>query len=243
MKIEQQNKIENLRRAMRPDVRGKYIHGRAVRINALVACFFLLTAFCARGWAQPLETARQLNPHLSEIWENGIGSGFKKDTFQTGFFLGIGFGSKVLGSSVVHDLSLASVNVGWIFADNLAQNKWYRGNWELTGELFSGAQFHPEIRYIVGITPLLRYNFVTGGRWVPFVNLGSGVSLTDIGRPDLGGTFQFVSQGGGGLHYFFRRDAALTVEHRWVHVSNAGIKEPNFGANTQMFMAGIAWFF
>jgi hypothetical protein len=42
----------------------------------------------------------------------------------------------------------------------------------LVGELFSGLQFHPNDRYFVGLTPLLRYNFATGSRWAPLIDLG-----------------------------------------------------------------------
>ena len=44
------------------------------------------------------------------------------------------------------------------------------------------------------MTPIVRYNFSTGTRFVPFVDGGSGISLTDIKEPDLSTVFQFHSQ-------------------------------------------------
>ena len=174
---------------------------------------------------------------------DGIGSGFCKDTFQAGGTFGAGFGTRVFGSKQTHDLALASVNYGWVFTDLMAPDKWYRGNLELVAELFAGAQFHPNNRYLVGLTPLIRYNFATGSRWVPFFNAGAGLSATNIDGVDLTGTFQFNLQGGAGTHYFLNDRTAITVQYRWLHFSNAHIQDPNYGVNTQMFLAGVTWFF
>jgi opacity protein-like surface antigen len=174
---------------------------------------------------------------------NGIGSGFRKGLYQVGGTVGAGFGTKVLGTTQKHDLASASVNLGWVFTDVIAPDKWYRGNFELLLELFGGGQFNPYGRYFVGLTLLIRHNFATCSRWMPFVDAGAGVSATNIEGPDLSGTFQFNLQGGVGTHYFLSDRTALTVQYRWLHFSNAGIRDPNHGTNTQMFHVGVSWFF
>jgi len=182
-------------------------------------------------------------PQPAGIWQDGIGSGFRKGTIQAGFLVGGGFGTAGFGSWQAHDLALGSVNVGWTLTDVVGRDHFFKGNLEVIGEAFSGIEFHPRTRYLAGFTPLLRYDIATGTRWVPFLTCGAGLTLTDIGHPDLSGTFQFDPQGGLGTHYFFRENVAFTAEWRWLHLSNAGISEPNHGTNTQMFMAGITWFF
>ncbi len=157
--------------------------------------------------------------------------------------MGAGFGYAEFGSVVAHDLALGSINAGRVLTDPLAPGKWYGGNLVFMGELFGGSQFNPNARYIVGLTPLLRYCISTGTRWVPFFTVGAGVTLTDIGSPDLSGIFQFDPQGGIGTYCFLRPNTALTLEYRWVHLSHAGLLKPNDGVNTQMFSAGISWFF
>ena len=122
------------------------------------------------------------------------------------------------------------------------RSKWYRGNWELWGEFLGGAQFQPSRRYLFGLLPLVRYNFATGSHYVPFMDVGPGFSYTNIRGPDLSTRFQFNVQVGTGMYYFVREAAALTLQYRWLHVSNAGIEEPNRGVNTQMFMVGVNWF-
>lgn len=206
----------------------------------LAALVLVLSGTALSAWAQAAEETAGAS---SSIWYDAMGGGFKRGATRAGFAMGAGFGTAAFGSVVAHDLALGSVSVGRVLTDPLAPGKWYGGNLEFVGELAGGAQFRPEARYLVGLTPLLRYCFSTGTRWVPFITAGAGVALTDIGRPDLSGTFQFDPQGGIGTYCFLRSNTALTLEYRWMHVSNAGILQPNDGVNTQMFSAGISWFF
>jgi len=194
-------------------------------------------------WGESGEPELEPSSTAKIIWVDGIGSGFHKGLFQLGATAGAGFGVEVFGSTLAHDLARASANVGWVFTDVMACNKWYRGNLELLFELFGGGQFKPDNRYFVGLTALLRYNFVTRSRWMPFVDAGAGVSSTNIDGPDLTRNFQFNLQVGGGTHYFLNDRTALTVQYRWLHFSNARIALPNHGTNTQMFEVGVSWFF
>jgi opacity protein-like surface antigen len=195
------------------------------------------------AWAQSGEPELKLNLTPETIWVDGVGSGFRKGTLQAGGTVGAGFGIRVFGTAVDHDLALASANLGWVFTDVMASDKWYRGNLELLVELFGGEQFKPNDRYFIGLTPLIRYNFATGSRWVPFVDAGAGVSSTNIDGPDLTGNFQFNIQVGTGIHYFLSDRTALTVQYRWLHFSNAHTRLPNNGTNTEMFQVGVSWFF
>src|SRR5262249_18427523 len=102
---------------------------------------------------------------------------------------------------------------------------------------------NPDTRYLAGFTPLVRYNLATGSPWVPFVTCGAGIVFTDIGHPDLSGTFQFDPQGGMGTHYFFRKNVAATFETHLMHISNAGIRPPNQGVTPLLFQDEIGCFF
>jgi hypothetical protein len=120
---------------------------------------------------------------------------------------------------------------------------WYRGNWELRAELFGGSQFSPASEWLVGLTPHLRYNFATGTRLIPFADFGAGVTGTGIALPDLSTRFEFNEQGAVGAHWFLGNHFALTVEARGIHVSNAGIRQPNNGVNSVIGMIGFTRFF
>ena len=190
-----------------------------------------------------LSLAESTAPAPRSIWKDGVGSGFREDTFDAGFVLGAGFGVRAFGSTIAHDLALASGHFGLIFTDVVAEDKWYRGNWEWLNELFSGGQFSPRAHYFVGWTTGPRYYFATGTRWVPFIDGGVGLSGTDIDSPDLDGTFQFNVQAGGGTHYFLTDTTALTFQYRWLHFSDGGTTHVNHGVNTEMFESGLTWFF
>ena len=209
--------------------------------TGLALCVALGVNSAVRAEALTAELA--LQPGSPSIWKDGVGNGFREDTFDAGLSLGAGFGVLAFGGTVKHDLALASGNFGWVFSDVVAEDKWWRGNWEWLNEVFSGGQFSPRDHYFVGWTTGLRYNFATGSRWVPFIDGGVGLSGTDIDSPDLDGLFQFNVQAGVGTHYFFRDDTAVTVQYRWLHFSDGGTTAVNHGVNTQMFEGGLTWFF
>jgi hypothetical protein len=184
-----------------------------------------------------------LKPSNTSIWQNGIGDGFKPGIQSISFDVGAGYGVEILGGRESHDLALASLSYGDMLGSVEGEGHWYRGNWEFRGELFSGAQFSPTDEWLVGLTPHLRYNFATGTRWVPFVDLGAGVSATSIGPPDLSHYFEFNLQAATGVRWFIRNNVALSIEARYLHMSCAGLSTPNLGLNNVNGMVGISWFF
>lgn len=86
----------------------------------------------------------------------------------------------------------------------------------------------------------LRYD--RGQQFVPFIEGGEGALYTGLRDHALGTHFQFSSQIGGGLEWFFTRTAALSVMYRFRHISNAGISRQNSGMNTNFAMLGFSYF-
>jgi lipid A 3-O-deacylase len=189
------------------------------------------------------ESAAGLEAPKPSIWENGIGNGFRAGAQSLSLLAGAGNGVAVFGAHEQHDLALFSLAYGHMLSGVKGEGHWWRGNWELRGELFAGAEFSPDTHWVVGLAPHLRYNFATGHRWVPFFDIGAGVTGAGIREPDLGGTFEFNLQAGGGVHWFVRDNLAVTLEGKLLHISSAGIYQPNNGVNTLMGMVGVTWFF
>ena len=183
------------------------------------------------------------NPTPEGIWQNGVGEGFRSKTQSLTVSAGATYGLDSLGSHQKHHLAMASLTYGHMLGHVVGEGHWYRGNLEFRLEVFSGAQFEPDSRWFVGLTPHLRYNFATGTRWIPFVDAGAGVTATSIGHPDLSGTFQFNLQAGTGVQWFIKDNLALSVEARYVHWSCAGMERPNCGLNGITGLLGIAYFF
>ena len=167
----------------------------------------------------------------------------RKGATNVGFGISVGPGLHIFGSLESHDLAFGWVGWGKVLTDEIAAGHWYGGNLEFWAELFGGAQYDPEWRYLAGITPFIRYNFITGGLLVPFIDAGVGPTLTDIEKPDLCGNFQFNIRGGGGVHYFMTKERAWTLQAQYFHLSNAGTRSPNNGLNSLQIELGMEWFF
>ena len=219
---------------------------------ASAASLLVSSAFCLNGAETPaLTTATNSvpasNPKLqterSSIWKGSVGRGFLRSVQHVGVVAGAGPGMKIFGSSGTHDLAVGGISYGHIWGDVKGEGHFYRGNWEWRAELFGGDQFDPKDRYLVGLSPHVRYNFATGTRLIPFLDLGAGVTATDIGNPDLGSNFQFNLQAGAGVNCFLSDHVALGLEYRYLHLSSARISTPNLGVNTSLFLAGVNWFF
>ena len=111
---------------------------------------------------------------------------------------------------------------------------------ELMGSLIDN---HNHLDGEFAFTPLLLdYRYDTGSPFVPFFDGGEGIVLTTIDDFRLGGPFEFSSQVGGGLHYFYAAQNAITIAARYRHISNAGIKDQNSGLNTVFITVGITRF-
>jgi hypothetical protein len=179
----------------------------------------------------------------ASIWEGEIGSGFRRSTAHAAVVMGLGPGLSMFGSPVDHNLVFAGFSYGKMWGETQARDHWWRGNFEWRVELLTGGEFSPSVHYFVGLTPHLRYNFDTGSRWIPFLGIGCGASVTSIGLPDLGGPFQFNSQASAGVNYLIKSNLSLCLDGRDRHVSSAGIYQPNAGMNNVLVMAGVNWFY
>jgi lipid A 3-O-deacylase len=185
----------------------------------------------------------QLSPEAPGLWQAGVGEGFNRGASELEVSAGAGLGMTVFGSEQHHHWALSALQFGWVLSEVVAKDHWYRGNWELAGEVFGGGQFHPDPGYVAWGTLLLRYDLATGHRWVPFVDVGAGPTVTDIRDGDLSTTFEFNLQAGLGTHIFLRDDLALTLQCRLMHLSNAGMVLPNLGLNSTTLLLGLTWFY
>jgi hypothetical protein len=112
---------------------------------------------------------------------------------------------------------------------------------EMTGSIIDGDNNHNEGEF--AFSPLIfDYRYDRGGIFVPFIEGGEGIVLTTLHDLNIGGPFEFSSQGGGGFHLFVSRENALTFSFRIRHISNAGIKSANSGLNTYFFYVGFSHF-
>ena len=71
------------------------------------------------------------------------------------------------------------------------QDEW-RESFEFAGELYGGGIFLGRGHYVANATLWLRYNLIPpDSRWIPYIQLGAGVTLTDADQGSFGQVFNF----------------------------------------------------
>jgi lipid A 3-O-deacylase len=172
--------------------------------------------------------------------------GFRSGSWHLGLMSGysISHGSKLF-SGEDPDLNFVPLlpQIGYTITDVHGSFP-IRGSLELILEPVFMFTTSPGITVGGGASLLARYNFVTGTRWVPFLDFGLGILYWDLRLPQfLGSQFDFTIQGGPGLHYFTTDHLAVTGQVRLHHISNGGIDSPNRAVNSSVFLLGVSYFF
>lgn len=92
----------------------------------------------------------------------------------------------------------------------------------------------------VALSPVFQYAFnPSENDWYPYIEGGIGVTYIDeyfIGTRNLSSNFQFEDRIGLG----FRFDR-LDLNFRYMHYSNASLKQPNHGID--IWIGSLAWYF
>jgi len=96
--------------------------------------------------------------------------------------------------------------------------------------------------YGAGFDPLgLKWNFERRGRFSPFLELTGGVLFTNHDIPTNTNSVNFMDQAALGTHILGVK-YNLSVEVRYMHISNAGLGNLNPGINTVQVRLGVGRF-
>jgi len=171
---------------------------------------------------------------------------FARGRVHAGASAGWGQGFEPWGDKDDVRMAAAVPHVGVGLTDPLGGDAWFRGNVDLSLEGQGFADFQGEDGLAGGAALFLRYHFLgrEAGerRLVPFVGVGGGLLALDFDGQHQDDGFSFVFQAGGGAHLLVGRNAALTFDARWHHISNAGLRSPNNGIESALFLLGVTWF-
>ena len=97
--------------------------------------------------------------------------------------------------------------------------------------------------YGVGFDPLgLKWNFERHGRFSPYLELTGGTLFTNHDVPTNTNTVNFMDQAALGTHILGEK-FNMSLELRYMHISNAGLGKLNPGINTVQVRLGIGKFF
>lgn len=137
----------------------------------------------------------------------------------------------------------AGLRYGWVLTDAHLPSI-LRGRFEYAIDAVPAfLVFQPtNTAYGVGLNPLnLKWNFVSRGRISPYLELSGGTLFTTHTVPSGTSGVNFTSGAALGTH--FLGDArAWSLEARYLHISNAGLTNPNPGINTFEVRIGIGKF-
>jgi hypothetical protein len=113
---------------------------------------------------------------------------------------------------------------------------------QLVNEGMLGGAVNPGGR-VLGYTMLFRLEGRTRGNTKPLFDWGAGIVNTTINEHayELGGNLQFTPQIGIGFEHFFSPQRAFVIEYRFLHMSNAGTVQPNFGFQASVLTVGFRW--
>ncbi|HXR15173.1 MAG TPA: acyloxyacyl hydrolase [Terriglobales bacterium] len=97
--------------------------------------------------------------------------------------------------------------------------------------------------YGAGFDPLgLKWDFASRGRIEPYFELTGGTLFTNHQVPTGTSSVNFTPSAALGMHLLGDRHA-LSLEVRYLHISNAGLSSPNPGINTVQVRVGVGKFF
>jgi len=177
-----------------------------------------------------------VSPDARSIVQRGV--------IEVGAAVGYLQGVKVLMSDSANRSAVYLVpRIGMVVTDQLGDG-YLTGNVTLMLEPFYAAYYQPFGASAAGGALVVKYNFLSFGRWMPYWDMGAGILWTDLAPriAEESTPFNFVLEAGPGLQYFATERLALTVGTRFHHISNAGTGERNHALNATLTYVGISLF-
>ena len=137
----------------------------------------------------------------------------------------------------------AGLRYGWVLTKPLGPG-FLKGRFEYALDAVPAYLiFQPtNTAYGAGLNPVnLKWNFATRGHLAPYLELSGGTLFTTHEVPPGTSKVNFTSAAAFGAHWLGERHA-LTLEARYLHISNAGLSAPNPGVNTVEIRLGVGRF-
>jgi len=169
----------------------------------------------------------------------------KKGAIELGGAVGYAQATTAIGAGPSANRSAVFVmpRVGIVLTDPLGKS-WWQGNLELLVEPVFARFTQPFAAEAAGGSFVLKYNFLSFGRWMPFWDAGAGMIWTNLAPriPEQSTQFEFVLETGPGVHYFVTDRITWTMGVRYHHISNADLGERNTGIGGVLPYVGISFF-
>lgn len=112
--------------------------------------------------------------------------------------------------------------------------------WDFQLEPFASYVFQPDSNFEIGLAFFFKYSFFKKKVISPYIKAGSGVIYTSQDTYEQSTDFNFVDQICGGFRVIFKK-LTVFLEYRHRHISNAGIKRPNSGLDSNLYLIGFSY--
>jgi hypothetical protein len=136
----------------------------------------------------------------------------------------------------------AGLRLGVLPFGTSGHGPWY-GALEVGLEPYYQRYTRPADAHFRGLAAVIRYHFLSLGRFVPWLELFGAAGGTDLEVREIRSDFTFLVQGGIGGSFFFTERAALYGGYRFQHVSNGNTSPPNRGFESHAAVFGVSYFF
>jgi lipid A 3-O-deacylase len=180
---------------------------------------------------------------------------FVEDRIMLEFMTGVMFSPSGIGPVVpVYNYQQNNVRLGWVldspdgWGPQAGIDDPLRGSFQAVLETTGSYVWTSFGTYMVGITGLVRYNFVQPN-WivVPYIQGGAGIIYTNArnwsNQDAIGGNWEFTPQFGGGLKFLLDKNWTFNMEGAFQHISNANTSARNEGVNAYGGFVGFTYVF
>jgi len=171
-----------------------------------------------------------------------FGKGKKYIGFHAGYGSGFSLGFSGNGDGREVEYLATFPYLGFGISNLKAENKWYRGSFDLIVEGEFIRSFEPNDGFSAGANFMARYNLLSWSKLVPFAEAGTGIGYLDFGLFDQEDGIIFYPQVGLGFHYFLTELFSLDTSLRFHHISNAGTDQPNNGVHSGLVLLGLTFY-
>jgi lipid A 3-O-deacylase len=168
-------------------------------------------------------------------------------TFARGTFVISGEGSygDQFNFEGFNESDLKTLNVGLrgsILPFGAAGPGLLHGAFEMGLEPLYQRYLQPHPAFWAGLLMVVRYHFLSLGRFVPYVEGGGGFGGTDLNAREIDSDVSFMLWAGVGASVFVTNTTALYAGYRYQHNSNSNIDSPNRGVDTHNAVFGVSYY-
>ena len=149
-----------------------------------------------------------------------------REPFSIDWFLGYGKGH--LEKKPDYEFSIVGVDFSYPVSNV----------WTFQLEPFTSYVFNPEDNFEVGIAFFIKYNPFKKKKVSPYIKAGSGIIYISQDNYEQSTDVNFVDQICAGIKFVVKK-VVFFIEYRFRHISNAGIKHPNSGLNSNIYLFGF----